>query len=189
MTSRQPTRLLLAHRHGRRAGPRGAADPGRRGVHRRAGAARRPFLVLTNNSIYTAARPARPAARPAASTSRRTRSGPPRWPPPQFLDDQRPGGIGVRHRRGRADHGPARDRLRADRPRPRLRGARRDPDLLVRGDHHGHPADRGRRPVHRHQSRRHRAVPEGPLPAAGSVAALITKATGRSRTSSASPTR
>ena len=68
------------------------------------------------------------------------------------------GRVGVRHRRGRADHRAARHRLRDDRPRPRLRRARRDPHLLVRGDHPGDPADRGRRPVHRHQPRRDRAL-------------------------------
>jgi hypothetical protein len=70
--------------------------------------------------------------------------------------------LGLRHRRGRPDHRPARGRLHPDRHRPGLRRARRDPHLLLRGDHQGDPADRLRIAVHRHQPRRHRPVRRGP---------------------------
>ena len=63
-------------------------------------------------------------------------------------------------------------------PRPRLRGPRRDPYLQLRADHQRDPPDRRRRPLHRHQPGRHRPVADGPLPATGSVAALISQATG-----------
>ncbi|CAM5455559.1 Acid sugar phosphatase OS=Streptomyces fumanus OX=67302 GN=GCM10018772_06950 PE=3 SV=1 [Streptomyces fumanus] len=42
----------------------------------------KPFLVLTNNSIYTSARSARPACAAWAWRCRSSRSGLPRWPPP-----------------------------------------------------------------------------------------------------------
>lgn len=54
-----------------------------------------------------------------------------------------------------------------------------EPDLLVRGDHHRDPADPGRLPVRVHQPRSDRPERAGVLPAAGAVAALIEKATGR----------
>src|SRR6266545_2175703 len=85
----------------------------------------------------------------------------------------------LRGRRGRADHGPARRGLRAERCRSRLHGARRDPYLQLRGHHPGDPADHRRSPLHRHQSRPDRPSPAGPLPATGSVSAMISKATGR----------
>ena len=86
----------------------------------------RPFLLLTNNSIYT----------PRDLKARLHRSGidvpeDAIWTSAlataQFLDDQRPGGYGVRHRRGRADHRDARDRLRAVRAGPGVRRARARP--------------------------------------------------------------
>ena len=39
-----------------------------------------------------------------------------------------------------------------------LRRPRRDPHVLVRADHAGDPADRRRRPLHRHQPGRHRPL-------------------------------
>ena len=137
------------------------------------------FLVLTNNSIFT---PRDLRARLLGSgidvpeeaiwTSALATA--------DFLDDQRPGRHGVRRGGGGADHRAARHRLRDDRPRPRLRGARRDAHLLVRGDHPGDPADRRRCPVHRHQPRRERAErSRARCPRRGSVAALISTATGR----------
>ena len=63
----------------------------------------------------------------------------------------------------------------------------RDPDYVVlgetrtyslRADHARDPADRQRRPLHRHQPRHTGPSPDGPLPATGSVAALISRATG-----------
>ena len=137
------------------------------------------FLVLTNNSIFT---PRDLRARLLGSgidvpeeaiwTSALATA--------DFLADQRPHGTAYVVGRGGADHRAARHRLRDDRPRPRLRGARRDPHLLLRGDHPGDPADRGGRPLHRHQPRRRaaRASPARCRPA-GSVAALISTATGR----------
>ena len=76
----------------------------------------------------------------------------------QFLDDQRPGGSA--YTIGEAGLTTALHEVGyvLTDPRSRLRGARRDPDLLVRGHHHRHPADRGRRPLHRHQPGRDRAV-------------------------------
>ena len=123
---------------------------------------KRPFLVLTNNSIFT---PRDLAARLARSGLDRAGGG--------DLDlgvghrdvPARPTAwrFGLRHRRGGADDRVARGRIHAHRRRPRFRGARRDPDLLVRGDHQGHSADSRRRPVHRHQPGRHRAIGRGPV--------------------------
>ena len=93
---------LLADGHGRRARARGAGrSPARIASSPGCASASSPFLVLTNNSIYTrrdlAAR-LRPSGLdvPEESiwTSALATAG--------FLDDQRPGGIGVRDRRGRA---------------------------------------------------------------------------------------
>ena len=50
--------------------------------------------------------------------------------------------LGLRHRRGRADHRAVRGRLHPHRHRSGLRRPRGDPHLLVRGDHPGDPADR-----------------------------------------------
>ena len=61
--------------------------------------------------------------------------------------------LGVRDRRVGADDRAARGRLHPHRPRPRLRGPRRDAHLQLRADHAGHPPDRRRRPLHRHQPR------------------------------------
>ena len=63
----------------------------------------------------------------------------------------------------------------------------RDPDYVVLGEtrtyslrahHPGDPPDRRRRALHRHQPGPDRPDPDGPLPATGSVAALISRATG-----------
>ena len=146
----------LAVRHGRRARPRGGADPGRRGLHRPADRDR-PAVPAADEQLDL--HPARPQGTAAPVRDRRTGG--------RDLD-QRPGHravpgrpaarrLGLRHRRGRADHRAARDRLRADRARPGVRRAGRDPHLLLRGDHHRDPADREGRPVHRHQPGRRRA--------------------------------
>ncbi len=82
-----------------------------------------PFLVLTNNSIYTqrdlAARlrvsgidvPEQRIWTSALATAR-------------FLRGSAPGWLGVRHRGGRADHGAAQRRLHADGAQPGVRGPR-----------------------------------------------------------------
>ena len=126
-----------------------------------------------------AARPRRPAARAAGSTSRRSRSGPRRWRP------RRSSTTSARAARayviGEAGLTTALHEvgLHPDRARPGLRRARRDPHLQLRAHHHGHPTDRRRRPVHRHQP-----GPDGPerrtgrCPRPASVAALISRATG-----------
>ena len=157
---RTPPRLLLADRHGRRPGPRGAGAARGGGVHRRAAGARAPLPGADEQLDLHRPRPARPAA---AQRHRRPRGG--------HLDvgagdgavpgRADAGRLGVRDRRGGDDVGAARGRLRDDRPRPRLRGPGRDPDLLVRGDHPGDPADRARGAVHRDEPRRHRAVARG----------------------------
>ena len=51
----------------------------------------KPFLVLTNNSIYTPRDLHARLARMGLDVPGET-SGPRRWPPRKFLDDQRPGG-------------------------------------------------------------------------------------------------
>ena len=48
----------------------------------------------------------------------------------------------------------------------------------LRAHHAGDPPGRGRLALHRHEPRRDRPEPDGPLPATGSVAALISRATG-----------
>ena len=88
------------------------------------------FLVLTNNSIFTPARPRRPAAglRPGNPGGEHLDLGPGHRPVPEG-----PGaGLRVRQprlhdRRGGTHDGAARGRLHPHRPEPRLRGARRDP--------------------------------------------------------------
>ena len=67
------------------------------------------------------------------------------------------GRLGLRDRRGGADHRAARGRVHAHRHRPGLRRARRDAHVLVRGADQGDPADPGRGEVHRDQPRRVRA--------------------------------
>ena len=138
------------------------------------------FLVLTNNSIYT---PRDLRARLLRQRHRRARGRDLDLGAGDRAVPGRPAAarFGVRRGRGGADQRAARHRLRDDRPQPRLRRARRDPHLLLRVDHPGDPAHRGRRPVHRHQpGRRPGPSPAGSLPATGSVAALISTATGRS---------
>ena len=61
---------------------------------------------------------------------------------------------------------------------PDYRGAGRDADVLVRGDHPGDPAGRRRRRFIATNPDATGPTPEGPLPATGSVAAMVTKATG-----------
>ncbi len=151
----------------------GAADFLQRLIDRQ-----RRFLVLTNNSIYTprdlAARLVRTGLdvpESAIWTSALATAA--------FLDDQLPGGSAYVIGEAGLDDGAARSRLHTDRHRSGLRRARGDPHLLLRGDHQGDSAHRCGCPVHRDQPRRHRAVGGRPAAATGSVAAMITKATGR----------
>ena len=106
------------------------------------------FVVVTNNPIYTR-RDLRARLLASGLDIPEDRIWTSALATAKFLDSQRPGRQRVRHRGGRPDHRHARGRLRADRPQPRLRRAGGDQDLLVRGDHHRDPADRGRRPVRR----------------------------------------
>ena len=137
-----------------------------------------PFLVLTNNSIYTRATCRRGCAasgidvpEEAIWTSALATA--------RFLRRPAPGRLGLRHRRGGADHRAARGRLHADRARPRLRRARRDPHLQLRAHHPGDPPDRRRRALHRHQPRSDRTLARrAAARPPGSVAALISRATG-----------
>ena len=105
----------------------------------------RAFLILTNNSIYTARDlPARLVG--SVSTSPERPSGPRPMATAAFLKSSAPaarptcmGEAGLTtalHEVG----------LRPHRPPPGLRGARRDPDLQLRGDHQGDPADRATAP-------------------------------------------
>ena len=130
--------------------------PGAHRVHRGAQGERAALPGADQQLDLHPARPACPAAR---QRHRRARGGDLDLRAGHRPVPRRPAAArhGVRRRRGGADHRAARHRLRDDRPQPRLRGARRDPDLLLRGDHPRHPADRGRRAVHRHQPRRERA--------------------------------
>ena len=155
-----PPRRDLADRHGRRARPRGGADPRRHGVRRGAEGVRAAVPGPDQQLDLHPARPARPAA---CQRHRRARGGHLDLGAGHRAVPGRPAAArdGVRRRRGRPDDGAARRRLRDDRPQPRLRGARRDPHLLVRVDHQGHPADRRRRPFHRDQPRRERPEPPG----------------------------
>ena len=134
----------LADRHGRRARPRGGADPGCPAVHRGAQVVGTPVPGAHQQLDLHAARPAGPAAgqRDRRARGRDLDLGAGHRPVPRR---PAPGRHGVRRGRGRADHGPARHRLRDDRPGPRLRGAGGDPHLLLRGDHPRDPA--GRRAV------------------------------------------
>ena len=137
------TRQVLAHRHGRRARARGTRPARRRRVPAAAGGSRAAVPRADEQLDLHAARPVRPAA---ALGSERARGLDLDLGPGDRGVPARPAArrVGVCHRRGRPDHRAARGRLHPDRHGPRLRGARRDPDLLVRGDHQGHPADRRR---------------------------------------------
>ena len=136
---------MLADRHGRRARPREHARfPGRPSCCSSGATQGTPFLVLTNNSIFT---PRDLSARLRASGLDRARggaSGPRRSRPPTSCTVADARRQRVRDRRGGPHDGPARGRLHHDRDRPRLRRRRRDPQLLVRGDHQGDPLHRGR---------------------------------------------
>ena len=107
----------------------------------------------------------------------------------QFLDDQRPGGLGVRDRRVRLttalhDHG--------------YTLTERDPDYVVLGETRTYSFERitqairliadGARFIATNPDNVG-PTPDGPLPATGSVAALISRATGVDPTTSASRTR
>ena len=179
----------MAHRHGRGARPRGSTVvPGADAFIKRLRESGRPFLVLTNNSIYTP-RDLTPGCSPIGLDVPEGTSGRRRWPPAQFLEDQRPGGTA--YVIGEAGLTTALHDVGytlTDR-RAGLRRARRDPYVQLRAHLASHPPDQRRRTLHRDQPGPDRAVSRGPLPATGSVAALITRATGRSRTSSASRTR
>ena len=141
---------VLADGHGRRARERAGRHPRRRRFLTRLRELGLPFLVLTNNSIYT--------PRDLAARLRRTGLDVPEesiWtsalataPVPR-----RPasGRLGVRDRRVGTHHRAARPRLHDHRARPRLRRARRDAHVQLRAHHAGDPADGGRRALHRHE--------------------------------------
>ena len=149
---------VLADGHGRRAGPRGAGDPGRERLPGRPQAQRHPVPGAHQQLHLHAPRPGGAAAHQRA-----------RGPGGVDLDlgaghRAVPGGpaarrVGVRDRRVGPDHRPPRGRLHAQRARPRLRGAGRDAHLQLRADHAGHPAGGQRIALHRHQPRPHRPDP------------------------------
>ena len=177
MTDRQPAECWLTDMDGVLV-HEGVPVPGAAGLHPGAGEVGQAFLVLTNNSIYTPRDLQRPAAyvrdRRAAETAIWTSA----LATAQFLDYAAAGRHGVRDRRGRADHRAARDRLHADRPRPGLRGARRDPHLLVQAITRAiRLIDGGARFIATNPDPTGPSA-EGALPATGAVAALITRATG-----------
>ncbi len=116
-----------------------------------------PFLVLTNNSIYSARDLSARLGNlgldvPAGSlwTSAEATAA--------FLDSQRPNGTAfvvgeagltsALHEAGYVLTAPA----------PRLRRPGGDPDVQLRSHHPGHPAGGRRGPVHRHQSGRDRTL-------------------------------
>ena len=137
-----------------------------------------PFLVLTNNSLYTrrdlSARlrtsgievPEQAIWTSALATAR-------------FLADQRPGGSAFVIGEVGLTTALHVVRLHADRARPRLRRGGRDAYLQLLAHHPGDPADRqkGARFIATNPDPTGPS-PEGPLPATGSLAALISTATG-----------
>ena len=116
----------------------------------------RPFLVLTNNSIFT---PRDLRARLLSSgidlpedaiwTSALATA--------QFLTDQMPGGSAYVIGEAGLTTALYEAGYTLTGTQPDFVGARGDAHLLVRGDHAGGAADPGRCAVHRHQPRRHRA--------------------------------
>ena len=169
----------MADGHGRRARPRGARDPRRRPLPRaRSREHGRPFLVLTNNSIYTrrdlAARlrasglevPEESIWTSALATAR-------------FLEDQRPGGSAFVI--GEAG-------LTTALHEAGYTLTERNPDYVVLGETRTYSFERitqairlivaGARFIATNPDPTGPA-PDGPLPATGSVAALISRATGR----------
>ena len=164
------------------------AIPGADRVHRPAARARAPFLVLTNNSIYT---PRDLAARLRASglevpeesiwTSALATA--------QFLDDQRPGGSAFVI--GEAG-------LTTALYQAGYTLTEREPDYVVLGETRTYSFERitqairlieaGARFIATNPDATGPCA-DGPLPATGSVAALITALPAVSPTTSASPTR
>ena len=136
------------------------------------------FLVLTNNSIYTP-RDLRPGCRQRASTCPRTSIWTSALATAQFLADQRPGGIGVRR--------SARPGLTTALHEVGYMLTERDPDYVVLGETRTYSfeaitrairlIDGGARFIATNPDATGPSA-EGALPATGSVAALITQATG-----------
>ena len=141
-------------------------DPRRRPLPRAPARARGAVPGAHQQLDLHAARPRRAAAGERARGARRRRSGPPRWRPRAFLEDQRPGGSAFVI--GEAGLTTA------------LHDAgytltERDPDYVVLGETRTYcferitlrdPPDRQRRALHRHQPRR-RPGPSPGRPAAG----------------------
>ena len=73
--------MVVPDGHGRRAGPRGAHDSGRRRVHRRTDGAATSTSWSSPTTRSTPGATCGPGCWPAGWTSRRTGSGPPRWRP------------------------------------------------------------------------------------------------------------
>ena len=118
-----------------------------------------PFLVLTNNSIFTPRDLRGAAAGVRAGRARGARSGPRPSRRPTSCTAQLPGGTRVRDRRGRAHDRPARGRLHHDRDRPRLRRASARPATTrSRRSRRRSGFIGSRRAVHRHEPRCHRPV-------------------------------
>ena len=156
----------MADGHGRRARARGAGDrPAPTDFCHRLAGLTPPFLVLTNNSIYTRRDLAARLAGERVSRCRRARSGPPHSPPRRFLEGPASGGsafvigeAGVStalHAAGYTLTDPHPDYVVLGRPAPTP--SRR----ITPGD----PPDRAGSPLHRHQPGRNGPRPKGPLPA------------------------
>ncbi|CAA9478438.1 MAG: Hypothetical NagD-like phosphatase, Actinobacterial subfamily, partial [uncultured Solirubrobacteraceae bacterium] len=151
-----PRERSLADGHGWRARTGVAGDSRCRGLP---ACAERAAASVPGPHQQLHLHPPRPRRAPGRGRAPRSRGGDldlgarhravPRGPAPRRLR--------LRRRRDRADLGPARRGLHPDRARSGLRGARRDPDVLVRADHPRHPPDRRRGALHRHQSRSDRA--------------------------------
>ena len=111
-----------------------------------------PFLVLTNNSIFTRRDL---AARLAASGLQLEEEA--IWTSAlataNFLDSQRPGGTAFAIGEAGLTTALAQRRLHAHGAGPRVRGARRDAHLQLRADRPGDPPHLDRRALHRHESR------------------------------------
>ncbi|CAA9366264.1 MAG: Hypothetical NagD-like phosphatase, Actinobacterial subfamily, partial [uncultured Nocardioidaceae bacterium] len=149
---------LLAHGHGRRAGARGDADPRCPGVRRHPQGV---GATVPGADQQLHLHPPGPALAAPRQRDRRARGVDLDLCPRHGAVPGRAaaGRVGVRRGRGGAHHRPPRRRLRDDRPGSRLRGARRDPDVLVRGDHPGHPVGRRRGPVPGHEPGHQRTQP------------------------------
>jgi NagD protein len=178
---------MLAHRHGRRPRPREQADPGAAELLAQWRDTGTPFLVLTNNPFYTP-RDLSARLRISGLEVPEDRIWTSALATAEFLRSQHPGGtafvIGeaglttALHEAGYVQ-------------------TETQPDYVVVGETRNYSFDRITQAIrfinagalHHHEPGCDGPDPTGIVPATGSFAALITHATGKARTSSASRTR